>query len=173
MGWQGLESQAEAILPKTMQEKAMALLGLLLDGGYIRWRSGNLELIIDSMEIIGSDLLDLASHAVYKHCAEPLKQPSPGLPVCFAKFATALRCTNTRQELLRNRRCCPQINSVGLQQQVQPKPIRLLGVNPITLHVTVFTALSSLPHHHARRSLEDKEEAATTLDLPQRYHRAS
>ena len=42
--WWDLESQAEAILPKTVRAGALVLLRRLTDGGYISWRPDTLEL---------------------------------------------------------------------------------------------------------------------------------
>ena len=58
--WRHLESQAEAILPKTVRARALALLRQLTDGGYISWRPDTLELIVDGIEDKGTNVVDLA-----------------------------------------------------------------------------------------------------------------
>ena len=55
--WRHLESQAAAILPKTVRERALALLRWLLEGGYISWRPDTLELIVDGIEHKGTNLM--------------------------------------------------------------------------------------------------------------------
>ena len=62
--WQDLESQAAAILPKTVQARVLALLGRLTDGGYISWRPDTLELIVYGIEHKGTNLVNLAGHVV-------------------------------------------------------------------------------------------------------------
>ena len=114
--WQDLESQATAILPKTVRARALELLRWLMDGGYISWRPDTLELIVDDIEHKGTNLVDLAGHVLKQHLAEPLVHGSPGLPHCFAKFAAALRCANASYEqasFVRNRCCWPQIYSAS------------------------------------------------------------
>ena len=84
--WRDLESKAEAILPKTVQARALALLRRLMDGGYISWRPDTLELIVDGIEHKGTNLVDLAGHVVWQRRTEPLMHGSPGLPWGFADF---------------------------------------------------------------------------------------
>ena len=74
--WQ--ESQAEAILPKTVRARALALLRWLTDGGYISWRLDTLELIVDGIEHKGTSLVDLAGHVMRERRTEPLVH---GLPI--------------------------------------------------------------------------------------------
>ena len=107
--WRDLESQAVAILPKTVRERALALLRRLTDGGYISWRPDMLELIDDGIEHKGTNLVDLARHFVRKHCAEPLMHGSSGPLPSFAKFTVVLRRANASHELVRNRHHWPLI----------------------------------------------------------------
>ena len=72
--WRDLESQAAAILPKTVWARALALLGWLMDGGYISWRPDTLGLIVDGMDHKGTNLVDLAGHVV--------RQRQPGNGCC-------------------------------------------------------------------------------------------
>ena len=65
--WWNLESQAAAILPKTVRERVLALLRWLTDGGYISWRPDTLELIVDGIEYKGANLVDLAGHVLRQH----------------------------------------------------------------------------------------------------------
>ena len=69
--WQDLESQAAAILPKTVRARALALLRWLTDGGYISWKPDTLELIVDGIEHKGTNLVELARHVVRQRRAEP------------------------------------------------------------------------------------------------------
>ena len=111
--WQDLESQAAAILPKTVWTRALALLRRLTDCGYINWRPDTLELIVDGIEHKGTNLVDLAGHVVQQRSAGPLVHDSPGPPPGFGEFAAVLRCTNARRELVINRRRWPQIYSAS------------------------------------------------------------
>ena len=63
------------------------------------------ELIVDGMEIRGSNLLDLVGHVMCQCHAQPLMHGSPSLSPGFAKFATALRHAYASWELVRNRQC--------------------------------------------------------------------
>ena len=48
--WRDLESQAMAILPKTVRARAWHCWGRLTEGGYISWRPDTLGLIVDGIE---------------------------------------------------------------------------------------------------------------------------
>ena len=62
-----------------MRERAFALLRQQTDGGYVSWLPGTLELLIVSMKLRGSNLLDLISQTMHQHCVEPLMHRSPQL----------------------------------------------------------------------------------------------
>ena len=109
--WRDLESQAEAILPKTVRARALSLLRQLTDGGFIRWRPDTLELIVNGIEHKGTNLVDLAGHVVRQRRPEPLVHGSPGPPWGFAEFTAALRRANASCELVRNRCRWPEIYS--------------------------------------------------------------
>ena len=113
MAWRDLESQAKAILPRTVYHRALTLLRCLMDGNYVSWRPGTLELVVDGTEQRGIDLLDLASHVVHQRPTKPLLCGSPSLPPGFGKFTIALRYTNASREMVKNRRCWPFIYSIA------------------------------------------------------------
>ena len=100
-----------ALLPKTMRERALALLRRLTDGGYISWRPDTLELIVDGIEHKSTNLVDLVGHVAQQRRAEPMMHGSPGLPPGFAEFAAVLRRANASHELVRNRHRWPVIYS--------------------------------------------------------------
>ena len=111
LAWQDLATQIEAALPKTVRERDLALQSWLRNGGYVSWRPRTLELIVDGMEIRGSNLLDLIGHVMRQRCTQPLMHRLPGPPPGFAKFAIALGYANASRELGRNRWHWPQIYS--------------------------------------------------------------
>ena len=86
-------------------------------GSYVSWRPGTFELIIDGMEIWGSNLLDLVCHVVCQCRTQPMTHGSPGPPSGF----TTLRHTNASRELVRYRWRWPQIYS-GAAASIHARP---------------------------------------------------
>ena len=94
-------------LPKTMRDRALALLRWLRAGSYVSWTPGTIDLIFDGMEIWGSNLLDLVCHVMRQCRTQPMTHGSPGPPPGF----TTLRHTDASPKLVRYRWCWPQIYS--------------------------------------------------------------
>ena len=87
--------------------RALALLRWLRAGSYVSWTPGTIDLIFDSMEIWGSNLLDMVCHVMRQCRTQPMTHRSPGPPPGF----TTLRHTNASLKLVRYRWCWPQIYS--------------------------------------------------------------
>ena len=102
--WRDLEDQARSVLPRTVAQRALTLLRRLVNGGYVSWIPGTLEMVVDGQKQRGTNLVDLAGHVVRQRGADPLQRGSPGPPPGFVKFASALRRANASRELVRNRR---------------------------------------------------------------------
>ena len=91
-----------------------------MDGDYVSWRPGTLELIVESVEIQGSNLLDLVSHVVHLRHPRLLKHRLPDRPPGFAKFFAILRHVNASRELVRDRQRWSEIYHGPATAQVHP-----------------------------------------------------
>ena len=89
-----LEREASDILPKTMKGQAMKLLKWLSARGKLSWRPGTHELVSRGIVHPGTNIIDLAGHAVRAKHAQPPKRGSPGPPPGFEVFAALLRRAN-------------------------------------------------------------------------------
>ena len=113
--WEDLSTQARQILPRSVAERALTLLRRLVDGGYLGWVPGTFELMVNGARRPGTNVIDLAGHAVRDRRSGPLRRGSPGPPPGFSAFARALRQANASRELVRNRRRWPVIYHEGMQ----------------------------------------------------------
>ena len=99
-----LEREASDILPKTVKGRAMKLLKWLSARGKLSWRPGTHELVSGGIVHPGTNIIDLAGHAVRAKHAQPPKRGSPGPPPGFEVFAALLRQANAPRELVKNQR---------------------------------------------------------------------
>ena len=99
-----LEREASDILPKTVKGRAMKLLKWLSARGKLSWRPGTHELVSGGIVHPGTNIIDLAGHAVRAKHAQPPKRGSPGPPPGFEVFAALLRQANAPRELVKNHR---------------------------------------------------------------------
>ena len=99
-----MEREASDILPKTVKGRAMKLLKWLSARGKLSWRPGTHELVSGGIVHPGTNIIDLAGHAVHAKHAQPPKRGSPGPPPVFEVFAALLRQANAPRELVKTQR---------------------------------------------------------------------
>ena len=94
----------DASLPQSVRIRAATPLNQLQRNRLIQWDNDNHEIIVDGRAIPGSNIIDLASHAVsQRQAARPIRG-SPGPPSGFNKFAQVLREANVPRALIKNQR---------------------------------------------------------------------
>ena len=109
----------DASLPQSVRIRAATLLNQLRRNRLIQWDNDNHEMIVDGRAIPGSNIIDLASHAVsQRQAARPIRG-SPGPPPGFNKFAQVLREANVPRALIKNQRRWDEIFG-----KTQPSPFR-------------------------------------------------
>ena len=109
----------DAALPETVKVRAATLLNRLRRNRQIQWDSDTHEMIVDGRAIPGSNIIDLASHAVSQRQAASPIRGSPGPPPGFNKFAQVLREANVPRALIKNQRRWNEIFG-----KTQPSPFR-------------------------------------------------
>ena len=109
----------DTALPQSVRIRAATLLNQLRSNRLIQWDNDTHEMIVDGRAIPGSNIIDLASHAVsQRQAARPIRG-SPGPPPGFNKFAQVLRETNVPRALIKNQRRWDEIF-----EKSQPSPFR-------------------------------------------------
>ena len=109
----------DASLPQSVRIRAATLLNQLRRNRLIQWDNDNHEMIVDGRAIPGSNIIDLASHAVSQRQATRPIRGSPGPPPGFNKFAQVLREANVPRALIKNQRRWDEIFG-----KTQPSPFR-------------------------------------------------
>ena len=108
-----LEREAAAVLPKTVKSRAMKLLQWLSDRGHLAWRPHSLELVVKGVAHPGTNIIDLAGHAVRDKGAKAPMRGSPGPPPGFEIFARLIRQTNAPRELVKNQHRWDMVHPVA------------------------------------------------------------
>ena len=109
----------DASLPQSVRIRAATLLNQLQRNRLIQWDNDTHEMIVDGRAIPGSNIIDLASHAVsQRQAARPIRG-SPGPPPGFNRFAQVLREANVPRALIKNQRRWREIFG-----KTQPSPFR-------------------------------------------------
>ena len=109
----------DTALPQSVRIRAATLLNQLRRNRLIQWDNDTHEMIMDGRAIPGSNIIDLASHAVSQRQAARPVRGSPGPPPGFNKFAQVLRETNVPRALIKNQRRWDEIFGKS-----QPSPFR-------------------------------------------------
>lgn len=109
----------DTALPRSVKVRAATLLNKLRRNKQIKWDSDTHEMIVDGQSVPGSNIIDLAAHAVSQRQANRPVRGSPGPPPGFDEFAKVLREANVPRVLLKNRRRWSEIFG-----KTHPSPFR-------------------------------------------------
>ena len=109
----------DASLPQSVRIRAATLLNQLRRNRLIQWDNDTHEMIVDRRAIPGSNIIDLASHAVSQRQAAGPIRGSPGPPPGFNRFAQVLREANVPRALIKNQRRWREIFG-----KTRPSPFR-------------------------------------------------
>ena len=118
-----LLKETSQILPKSVQGRSKALLEYLKNKGEgkISWTK-NGKLMVNGRVVVGSNIIDLASHVVRERRAKARKAGSPGPPTGFTVFSKILRELNVPKELVRNKRRWGKIYNTSTPFQTPTGP---------------------------------------------------